>query len=1109
MVPVAAVVPVVVEAVEAAGNVFCVQAFGRGALVVAVRFVIVERLAFPCLGEAAMRIPALFQVVAILACCADIPAAEPPFAWQQDYAQVTETGDIVWTPREFRFTPGSSVRYIDYENGSDGNDGISPQLAWKHHPWDANAGGTAATAAGIDTYVFKGGVIYRGQLTVKESGRWGNPIRLTRDPGWGDGSAIIAGSQRVTGWTRGADHPQIPEPAAVWRTSLDFAPRTLWRIGSDGAATRIPLARHPNWTSQPEDHKAEWFTWTNNPHPFQPRDGFSANDAKNLKGLDKDSVQGALIYSEFGWVMGTPYPSRVGDFDPADGSVRFERWTGGGNASIIFRGMRYYLEDKPQYLDDPHGEFWFDKRGSGGTLYVRLPDGMDPNVERIEAGKYPDLIVGGQVQHLEISGLEFRWTTQPWNLDVASWDFGTKPWGQRPDANPACIRIWGSGVGLRIANCVFEDVVMGIRMRAIGAGSPIRDITIEDNVFRNADVGAAHLSDGAGWGFSHPVGILDDVRLYRNRAVNVGFRAPRYERGCTFDLCYAKRAHLAGNVVERSGAQAINVNAGKGATRDDVPLVRVLIHQNKAWKTMQNANDFGGIESWQHGPVYIFNNLSHDARGQWESQRVFHKSSPGFGHAYYLDGGFKHYVFNNIAWGLSNDPTSPLVNCSAFQEIISHQNVFFNNTAYNFFVGSRRQAPHAGRNKFLGNVWQSMSDRVFRHADPAKTLADGNADHAGRQKEHFAFETNAYGRNVFYDIGQMGVLEPSGRWLQSLDDFRTALQQRHSLVSDLGVMDAVPPLRDPARGDFRLQPTSAAVDHGAVTFVPWALYGVVGEWNFYPAGDDPRQIIDEHWYAKEYMTDRDAYHQRPTYPLTVVNVDREDYVEGPLENFAAGALRLTPGKKIYATIRHAALNQPFTAQLATQARHGQDPQVQSFTFEGDALKTPAIHGSNFLIEVYFRADGDGWIVGKQQAAGYSLRLEAGQAVFRAAGQDASAELASRARLADGRWHHLIAEADRGAQTLTLYVDGKRDAAGQGIGPVSLANEGDLYVGGRREGDHLSGAIEFLRIAHGTLADAHTTIEELYAWQFDGPALRDMRGTATRGQGRDAGAIESY
>jgi hypothetical protein len=112
-------------------------------------------------------------------------------------------------------------------------------------------------------------------------------------------------------------------------------------------------------------------------------------------------------------------------------------------------------------------------------------------------------------------------------------------------------------------------------------------------------------------------------------------------------------------------------------------------------------------------------------------------------------------------------------------------------------------------------------------------------------------------------------------------------------------------------------------------------------------------------------------------------------------------------------------------------------------------------------------------------------------------------------LADNRWHHLIAEADRTAQTLALYIDGKRDGAGRGVGPVSLANEGDLDVGGRPEGDHLSGAIEFLRIAHGTLADAQTTIEELYAWQFAGPALRDMRGAAPRGQGRDAGAIESF
>ncbi|MCL4194382.1 MAG: hypothetical protein KJZ87_21785, partial [Thermoguttaceae bacterium] len=513
--------------------------------------------------------------------------------------------------------------------------------------------------------------------------------------------------------------------------------------------------------------------------------------------------------------------------------------------------------------------------------------------------------------------------------------------------------------------------------------------------------------------------------------------------------------------------------------------------------------------SWQHGPVYIFNNLSFDARGQREGERVHNKGNPGFGHAYYLDGGFKHYVFNNIAWGLSNDPTSPLVNCSAFQEIYSHQNIFLNNTAYNFTVGSRRQAPDAGRNKYLGNVWQGMSERVFRHADPAKTPADGNAAHAGPQKEQFAYQTNAYAGNVFHDIAELGVFEASGRWLQTLGDFRTALEKQHSLASDLGAMDRVAPLRDPGRGDFRLHPESVALDKGAVAFVPWALYGVVAEWNFYHAGNDPTQIIDEHWYAKDFLTDRTEYRDRPTYPLKVVNAGAGDYVEGPLENFAAGALRFTPAKRIYATISHEALDKPFTANLATRANHGQDPQRKEFTFTGDDLKTASIHASNFLIEVYFRAAADGLIIGKKQGTGYALGLQDGRAVFSVAGEGgARAALTSQARLADGKWHHLIAECDREAASLNVYVDGKLDSTARGLGKVSLANKGDLYVGGRPDGDFLDGAIEFIRIAHGTLADARTTIEELHAWQFDGPAQRDMRGAAPMGKARDAGALET-
>ena len=83
--------------------------------------------------------------------------------------------------------------------------------------------------AGIHTYVFKRGSVYRGALIAKDSGEPGNPIRLTVDPAWGEGEAVLFGSSRLTsGWVQGARHPDIPATAQVWSRDLDFVPRTLW-----------------------------------------------------------------------------------------------------------------------------------------------------------------------------------------------------------------------------------------------------------------------------------------------------------------------------------------------------------------------------------------------------------------------------------------------------------------------------------------------------------------------------------------------------------------------------------------------------------------------------------------------------------------------------------------------------------------------------------------------------------------------------------------------------------------------------------------------------------------------------------------------------------------
>jgi hypothetical protein len=118
-------------------------------------------------------------------------------------------------------------------------------------------------------------------------------------------------------------------------------------------------------------------------------------------------------------------------------------------------------------------------------------------------------------------------------------------------------------------------------------------------------------------------------------------------------------------------------------------------------------------------------------------------------------------------------------------------------------------------------------------------------------------------------------------------------------------------------------------------------------------------------------------------------------------------------------------------------------------------------------------------------------------------------LATRRTVSDGRWHHLLAELDRKQSRMSIYLDGELDAfveiAPQSNLQGSLANDADLYVGGTPQDNYLNGAIDFMRIARGTLADSKTTIQELYAWEFQGPFLYDFAGR-DRESGAAAGAL---
>lgn len=1160
------------------------------------------------------------------------PALSMTYSWQRPHATVGEKGDLEWAPEPFVFQARDSVRYVDYEGGSDGNDGASRRSAWKHHPWDREAEGNAAACEGIHTYVFKRGVAYRGELVADESGRPGDPIRLTSDPDWGVGEAVICGSEMVGGWQKEAGHPDIPEPEKVWYADLDFAPRNVWMVEPDGSVVRIKLARTPNWeiTNQ-DDIKSEWWAWKNPDRPFD--NYMEINGSRRHLAFDKEHInetkpaeyyEDALLWSTKGWVMGSPFPTKVRMVDREQGALAFGGQWGGVSYKII-RGCRYYLEDKPHYLDEP-GEFWFDKQGQGGRLYIRLPGDRDPSSARVETAKRIHVIESEGMSHVHISGLTFRFTNVYWSLTASPWWVSH----ESRDVEPGCVRLLGSGRDIRVSNCRFEHVHKGVLLKAEGGHDAIDDVVITDNVFHCTDHGAIEVAHGPHWGVVlPPMGRLYGVRIMRNKLEHIGLRPSRFGQGQAMTVSYPETLEVAGNVLYRCYSAGINVFGGKasGAVTDR-PLCRLIVHHNKVVDPLLNNDDFGGIESWQGGPAYVYDNVSGNPGGYRHWDHVLNPESDNrFGHAYYLDGAFKNYHFNNIAWGKSKGPAGPLANTSAFQEIHSYQNTFFNNTIYNFVKGSRRQAPQAGRDKFLGNVWQGIGYWVFRHADPARTAAAGNEADAGPQKEHFALETNAYSRNVFYDLADhFGVLEPSGRWLLTLDSFRQVLLGCSALASDVGEVAERPLLRDAAAHDFRLAPGSAAKDKGVRAFVPWGLYATVGEWNFYRDPGDPTHIMDEHWYMTPYHVARDDYYRRPMYPLTAVNVGADHYVRGPLEDWTDGALSLN-GRDQYAFCSNERLTEPFEYQFSysppewvtmtfpTAAMPGQPIEVTlelhgvekgmklhadlhwrkadgqfmgmnawggpsqeatgagpyTFSFEpqnkpdlgsfvltvyltttgewqdrtlmatvdvptgdaagqtrtvtmggenvrerrtasGEDLKSPQIHTSNFLLEAYFRtAPGraGGVLIEKMRDAGYSLSINDGGGVtFAVRGPGGSAELSTGASANDGAWHHVIAEADRDSEVLALYVDGRLDASGPGLGAdVSLANEGDLHVGGTPEGRCLEGEIEFVRIALGTLADARTSIEELHEWQFNGPFLRDFAGRKPADGKRDAGALE--
>ncbi|TVR49346.1 MAG: hypothetical protein EA425_12430 [Puniceicoccaceae bacterium] len=1045
----------------------------------------------------------LLPIRPLLAACTGLLLAAglhaASFPWQETHARPLPTGELEYTPAPFVFEAGDSVFHIDHSAGDDANPGTR-ERPWKHHPWDPNATGVARDTSGAHTYVFKRGVIYRGILRPGgDRGEAGKPIRLTSDPSWGEGEAKIYGSRVVTGWTRQA-HPGIEQDRdKVWMAEVDFLPRTLWMI-EDDEITRLTLARWPNWREpDPNDVLREWPTWENplwwqdgNRYHRTTIDGRERHlgiDTQNLTRPAEDYV-GATVWTEWGIVMGSPYPAEVEAFLEDQRAVAFRGpWTMDMLEHII-RGNRYHLENMPWMLDEP-GEFWVERLAENrGRIFLRLPEDRDPNTVTIEAGRHYNIIDAATLHHVHVSGLTFRFTNVRWEYNAPAW--------AHPDLRAAIIRLQGEGDDIAITHNRFEHVNIPARIHVGRTDQRIGTVRFNDNVVRHTDHGALKAGNRFDGNDRERYGPMEHIDFLRNDLYHIGWRNLSGAHGHAVDIRYPHTSHVAGNFLYRIAGWGISVQGGKhshGGVRDyDVPLSRHLIHHNRVEDSLLKSNDWGAVETWQGGPFYVFNNVVHNpvAFKHWTWREGDPDNTGSFGHAYYFDGAFKNYLFNNIGAGRNNTLGTRSVNTTAIQNIFSFENWFFNNTFHRFAEMTRQQEPSGGRFRYLGNIIDDASRFVFRHSDPRDVEPDPNAAHYATGGT-FAYPTLAYADNLFHRItGRFGSFEETGAVYAEVSDFERALERLRPQAARVGTVADTPPLRDAEGRDYRPAPDGPAFDGGVMAFVPWALYATVGEWQFTRNNADPAEIIDEHWFMTAAYMNRNRYRNTPRFNLRAVNVGADDFVASPQATWTdGGALRLN-GRDQYLVLSPERLNP------APEDHEGANVA---------GIRTVDIDRGNFLIEVLFKTEERaGTLVRKVGRAGYALDLMDGRPRLRLTDGQNSLTAAAAVDLANGEWRHLVAEVDR-ERGVRFYVDGRAvETRTTGTLPQgSLSNPTAFYVGGGPDLEHLAATFDFLRVAQGTLADARTTIEELHAWQFAGPQFGDFMGRDRR-EGNAIGAL---
>ncbi|MFW6218443.1 MAG: LamG-like jellyroll fold domain-containing protein, partial [Verrucomicrobiota bacterium] len=799
-------------------------------------------------------------------------------------------------------------------------------------------------------------------------------------------------------------------------------------------------------------------------------------------------------------------------------------------------GTRYKIENVPGLLDTA-GEFYIDQ--DEDLLYYRPEDGVDPNDLDFELVVDHQTLVIEDQSHIEVSGLEFRYT------------------------DGMVVDLRGDLRNLVFKNNRFQDLMehpfynwirpdeesfKKIRANEEWKLEKMDGVVISDNRFHRIWDSCIDFGDGRSWQHNrigrgiggHPWGVIENVEILRNRFEDTGIRHQdwRYTALPVVAVGRAVEGRIAGNVIKRSFGSGIMVHGGStgGIEGSEWPLTRILIYHNSTEDTALAVNDYGGFSIWEGGLIYSFSNNIGNSTGFMPGGLWGNPKPRTLSYPYYIDGGYKIVAFNNIIWDRSIEEDDPYRSETAgYFSVFGFLNHFTNNTLYRHARGTGGSS--GNRTDLVSNVFAEIGGEFIKNnrVENPSLVGGGDTGASGIQ----GISSLAYGRNVFQGPAVAGelVTKEMGRDIPLNIDGPTIEKMAEQMrefplrwgplgwkTEDQPIRGEIAPdaltERGDAGGDFRLTSGSRAIDAGATYFYPWALGRTVGEWHFTENHADPSVVTDYGLFMSEVHFNRFMYNQVPDYSLQLTDTTLEDYVASPSEDWVNGAVAFdgrrfgkvsdagmradfelelsgyltNQGQRTYKDFEKAANKQIWDVPKPDIKKRGQPAfsEGKVAVYPGERRETLISTTRDLLLEAKFKTEpghGGGFIASKHDGeAGYALSIApGGEARFTVSAGGEHFTVSTTDAVNDGGWNHILAEIDRSTGRMTVYHNGKKSGeTSASLAPDrSIDSEADFLVGKSSFVDNAAfvGAIDFLRVCHSTLEESKTSIEELFAWQY--------------------------